>query len=139
MQLVAFQHVAGGAGLPGHSALLAASAAAGGWPLQQQEALALAAAGAGPLGAGLQSMLLPDAAAVQAAVHAAAVQHQLAVMQASAAAAAAAADHNTLLAAATVRQPLHPLSLNLGSLGNHHPHFNRVAAAAVPSCFSGGL
>lgn len=72
--------------MPAHAALLAASAAAH-WPLQG-EALGAILAGAGgcaPLAAGLHSMLLPDASAVQAAVQAAAAQHQLAMLQVGAA------------------------------------------------------
>ena len=81
LQVAALQHVT--SGMPAHAALLAATAAAH-WPMHvsRPDALAFAAGGgAGQLAAGLHTMLLPDQAAVQAAVQAAAMQHQLALMQ----------------------------------------------------------
>lgn len=77
-QVVALQAAAGGG--PSHAALLAATAAAS-WPVSlspSPDALALLGSS---LGAGLHSMLLPGAATVQAAVQAAAMQHQLHMLQ----------------------------------------------------------
>ncbi|KAL4434427.1 hypothetical protein ABPG75_000868 [Micractinium tetrahymenae] len=137
-QMVALQH-ATASGLPSHAALLAATAAAGGWPLQQADALTLAAQGAGPLAAGLHSMLLPNAAALQAAVQAAAMQQQLAMLHATDTSSllGAVADSSAAgyMAEAGVRQPLHPLSLNLGGFG--HAQLEHHSAAAT--CFSGGF
>jgi hypothetical protein len=120
-QVAALQHGGRHPVAPHHAALLAASAA--GWPLAGDASLQalLAGAQAGPLAAGLHSMLVTDAA--MAAVLA---QHQLALMRSQGpdpcallAAAAGADPSSSLLAAAQgARQPLLPLSLNLG-----HPHF----------------
>lgn len=108
--------------------------------MQQADALALAVQGAGPLAAGFHSMLLPDAATVQAAVHAASMQQQLAMLQATADTSrllGTAADSSApcFLAGAGVRQPLHPLSLNLGGFG--HAQLEPHSAAAA--CFGGGF
>lgn len=160
------------------------------------DALALLSGSSSPLASSLPGMLLPDAATVQAAVQAAAMQHQLSMMQVRCARCrpaflachgaccaalpsccsaradpacrpklvgprcrfpdpacrphirrsrlqadttslltAASADPASLLAAATgVRQPLLPLSLNLG-----HQHYHHAPPAAAPSCYSLGL
>lgn len=166
------QHVAGG--MPSHAALLAATAAAS-WPLSNSpEALSLLSSSPAPLAAGLQSMLLPDPT-MHAAVQAAAMQHQLALLQvrrqhrdaclcscrrrwrtglacmlltsctwhpllptlqagdASGLLSASAAPSSLLAAAAGVRQPLLPLSLNLG----HHNYHQ--APAVAPSCYGLGM
>lgn len=137
-QVSALQH-ATASGLRSHAALLAATAAAGGWPMQT-DTLALAVQCAGPLASGFHSMLLPDTAAMQAAVHAASVQQQLAMLQATADASSLlsnAADSSATgyLAGACARQPLHPLSLNLGGFG--HAQLQPHSAAAA--CFGSGF
>lgn len=162
------------------------------------EAIALLSGSTSPLASSLPSVLLPDAAAVQAAVQAAAVQHQLSMFHqvgarvhvlhhyhcaaallaagqcplpqqrcnvippaciqtpkglrasphttllcsppapqagGSSLLTAASADPASLLAAAAgVRQPLLPLSLNLA-----HQHYSAAPPAAPASCYSLGL
>lgn len=67
------QHVAAGGVQPTQAALLAAA----GWGAPQAHD-PLGLLGGGSLAAGFRGMMLPDHAAVQAAVQAAALQHQLA-------------------------------------------------------------
>lgn len=130
---MALQHAASNS-LPSTAALLAATS---GWPMQQAEALALAVQGAGPLAAGFHSMLLPDAATVQAAVQAASMQQQLALLQATADTTRllGAADSSAGFLGSAVRQPLHPLSLNLGGFGHAQLEPHGTAAA----CFGGAF